>query len=87
MIMIRTTIAAAALAGGIIAALPSPAIGFGQGNHLRPCHFEDGSGQAICLWNARQSGNGIGDSFIAIHGGTDHSRYIYIGQRLANRLS
>lgn len=85
--MIRSTaIAAAALAGGMMLA-PMPATAGGINSQIRPCHYEDGSGQQICLWNAGVSGNGIGDSFIAIHGGTDRSRYIYISARIANRLS
>lgn len=51
------------------------------------CRFEDGSGQRVCIWDAGHQGNGVGDSFIAIRGGTDNARYIYISHERAHRLT
>ena len=51
------------------------------------CREEDGSGQKFCIWDARARGNGLGKSFIAIHGGTDRAHYIYISHRTAYRLT
>ena len=31
-----------------------------------PCEYEDGSGQAVCTWNATDQGNGLGNSFVTI---------------------
>lgn len=33
-----------------------------------PCVHEDGSGQAVCSWNAQTQGNGIGESHMVIEG-------------------
>lgn len=51
------------------------------------CNFEDGSGQRLCIWDAEAEGNGVGDSFIAIRGGTKQARYVYISHTRAHRLS
>lgn len=51
------------------------------------CRYEDGSGQRVCVWDAGHAGNGVGDSFIAINGGTDRARYVYISHRKAHRLT
>jgi hypothetical protein len=31
---------------------------------LPPCEYEDGSGQALCMWDASESGNGMGTDAI-----------------------
>lgn len=54
--------------------------------HMRPCREEDGSGQAVCVWDARTMGNGVGHSFVAFAGGTDHARYVYVSHRVARQL-
>lgn len=51
------------------------------------CRYEDGSGQRVCVWPAGSVGNGVGDSFIAIHGGTDRAKYVYISDEKAYRLT
>lgn len=35
---------------------------------IPPCQFEDGSGQAVCYWNAAVSGNGRGESYLMVGG-------------------
>lgn len=35
---------------------------------IPPCEFEDGSGQAVCYWNAAVSGNGRGESYLMVGG-------------------
>ena len=45
---------------------------------LPACESEDGSGQAACVWDASESGNGFGASFVAIRGGTDRGAYQYL---------
>lgn len=32
---------------------------------LPPCEYEDGSGQSLCMWDASESGNGMGQDVIA----------------------
>ena len=66
----------------------------GQVAHATPsdtphdrCHYEDGSGQRVCIWDAGHQGNGVGQSFIAVRGGTDHARYIRISHAKAHRLT
>ena len=51
------------------------------------CRYEDGSGQRVCIWDAGDQGNGVGQSFIAIRGGTDRARYIPISHAKAHRLT
>lgn len=51
------------------------------------CRNEDGSGQHVCVWDAEHQGNGGGDSFIAINGGTDKARYVYVSHAKAHRLT
>lgn len=33
-----------------------------------PCEFEDGSGQAVCYWDAAVAGNGRGESYLMVGG-------------------
>ena len=35
---------------------------------IPPCEFEDGSGQAVCYWNAAVAGNGRGESYLMVGG-------------------
>ena len=35
---------------------------------IPPCQFEDGSGQAVCYWDAAVSGNGRGESYLMVGG-------------------
>ena len=35
---------------------------------ITPCQFEDGSGQAVCYWDAATSGNGRGESYLMVGG-------------------
>ena len=62
----------------------TPAQSYGHG--LAACRFEDGSGQSRCVWDARTMGNGVGYSFVAFAGGTDHARYVYVSHRVARQL-
>jgi hypothetical protein len=32
---------------------------------MQPCTYEDGSGQAVCYWDASEQGNGMGTDVIA----------------------
>lgn len=51
-----------------------------------PCKYEDGSGQARCVWDARHMGNGEGRSLLIKRGGTDAAEYIRISHHRAHRL-
>lgn len=54
-------------------------------NNIPPCKQEDGSGQRICVWDARHRGNGVGHSFISIReGGMTFTKRIK--HRKAHRL-
>lgn len=46
----------------------------------QPCELEDGSGQRACYWVGSNDafGNGVGSSFVALNGGTDKARYVYM---------
>ena len=35
---------------------------------IPPCQFEDGSGQAVCYWDAAVAGNGRGESYLMVGG-------------------
>lgn len=60
---------------------------FAPAPHSVPaCEFEDGSGQAKCIWDARHMGNGEGNSLIIRNGGTDEAQYKVISHRRAHRL-
>lgn len=48
-----------------------------------PCKFEDGSGQARCVWDARHMGNGAGRSLLFTQGGEEIK---VITHRRAHRL-
>lgn len=69
----------------IVGQVPSAQAGVEAGV-LRPCRTEDGSGQRVCVWDARHAGNGVGDSFIAFRGGTDRARYVYVRHAVAHAL-
>jgi len=89
MIIMRKHIAGA-IAGGAFTLAAGIA---GQVAHATPdalhdhCRYEDGSGQRVCIWDAGHQGNGEGDSFIAVRGGTDSARYIRISHAKAHRLT
>ena len=34
---------------------------------IPPCELEDGSGQTVCRWDAGESGNGVGSSFVTVN--------------------
>lgn len=38
-------------------------------NTAPPCTEEDGSGQAVCVWDGQGSGNGVGRSYITLNQG------------------
>ena len=82
--MNRSTIIAAALAAAITAT-PMPANAKGDG--WNPCKYEDGSGQARCVWDARHMGNGEGNSLLIRKGGTDDATYTIITHKRAHRLA
>ena len=47
-----------------------------------PCEYEDGSemlgtDQSVCIWNASESGNNFGDSFIVMKTANDTLIYLY----------
>lgn len=53
----KKTIAAAALAAGLLAGCAAPVAA------LPACQEEDYSGPGACYWDASQQGNGAGQSF------------------------
>ena len=76
--MIRNAVATVAVIIGAIVALltihPAPTAtpisgGIERVAHhtdtLPACEYEDGSGQALCYWDAQTSGNGVGTSVVA----------------------
>lgn len=79
--------AAVLAAGGVMVQSQLPAEAGTADRAHDYCRFEDGSGQRVCVWDAGHAGNGVGDSFIAINGGTDRARYVYISHRKAHRLT
>ncbi len=47
-----------------------------------PCEYEDGSemlgtDQSVCIWDASESGNNVGDSFIVFKTEQDTLIYLY----------
>lgn len=84
--MTRTPRLAALAAAIAIAAAVSSAGPADAAHRFRPCTYEDGSGQTRCVWDARHSGNGHGQSLKIIHGGEDDARYVEITHRRAHRL-
>jgi hypothetical protein len=83
----RIALAITALA---VAAIGATTTGSQAGDADAPhdiCRYEDGSGQRVCIWDAGHAGNGVGDSFIAIRGGTDRARYVMISHAKAHRLT
>ena len=45
----------------VVLLVPAPGV-----YRIPSCIEEDGSGQAVCLWDARTRGNGEGTSFLKI---------------------
>jgi hypothetical protein len=87
MIIMRIAIATLALAAAAIGATTTGSQAGGADALHDHCRFEDGSGQRVCIWDAGHQGNGEGDSFIAIRGGTDRARYVMISHAKAHRLT
>lgn len=52
---------------------------------VRPCPFEDGGSKHRCVWDAKHSGNGEGDSLLIRGGGVDVG-YRVINHGRAHRL-
>lgn len=57
----RAVFSAICAVAALVAATVSPQV-------VPPCQFEDGSGQAVCYWNAAVSGNGRGESYLMVGG-------------------
>lgn len=82
--MIRHTLAA------LLIALPGVLIlesGTEAASTIHACKYEDGSGQARCVWDARHMGNGEGRSLIIRKGGTDDMSVRVITHKRAHRLA
>lgn len=54
---------------------------------IRPCEYEDGSGQRACVWDGRHMGNGVGSSAVIRHGGTARATVTYVSHRWAHKLA
>lgn len=51
---------------------------------VEPCVNEDGSGQRVCVWDAKRRGNGDGFSFLS----TNHGKRTYvIPHKAARKMS
>lgn len=85
--MIGRTLAAAAVAAVALAVAPAAAMAVPEPETVPPCRFEDGSGQSVCVWDARHLGNGRGVSYVAIRGGTDRAVYRNVRHSIAHRLT
>lgn len=57
----RTMLSTICVVAALVAATAFPV-------SIPPCQFEDGSGQAVCYWNAAVSGNGRGESYLMVGG-------------------
>jgi hypothetical protein len=66
--------------------MPSPSTAHDGHRDWNTCKYEDGSGQARCIWDARHQGNGKGQSLKIINGGDDDAKYIRISHRRAKHL-
>lgn len=76
-----------ALATTIIAGIAlAPTANAHHAKDWAPCAYEDGSGQARCIWLASEMGNGKGFSLKIINGGTEKGKYIRISHRKAMHL-
>lgn len=51
------------------------------------CKYEDGSGQARCVWDARHNGNGHGRSYVIVNGGEDNAKIRFVTHRRAHWLA
>lgn len=86
--MIRTTIAALAIAAPGVAILTTGTADAGSSTPAHDmCRQEDGSGQRVCVWDARHQGNGAGRSYIVVGGQMEDTRFVYISHRKAHRLT
>lgn len=59
------TLTAVAAFGGVSSAAPLTAV---QRAGVPYCHHEDGSGQHLCLWDAKVQGNGHGCTYLVLDG-------------------
>lgn len=57
----RAILSTICVVAALVAATVSP-------DSIPPCEFEDGSGQAVCYWDAATSGNGRGESYLMVGG-------------------
>lgn len=86
--MIRTTLAALVIAAPAVAILTAGTSDAASADKAHDvCKFEDGSGQRFCVWPAQSVGNGIGDSFVVVNGGTKRAKFVYISDARAFRLT
>lgn len=85
---VATLAAAVVLASPGVAILAAGTAEAAAPNGIRPCKYEDGSGQAgrRCVWDARHMGNGEGSSLVIRDGGEDGAVYRVVSHRRAHRL-
>lgn len=57
----RAILSTICVVSALIAAMVAP-------GSIPPCMFEDGSGQAVCYWDAAVAGNGRGESYLMVGG-------------------
>ena len=57
----RAVFSAICAVAALVAATAFPQI-------IPSCEFEDGSGQAVCYWDAATFGNGLGESYLMVGG-------------------
>jgi len=67
----------------VLSATPAPSH---TPTHINPCKYEDGSGQTVCIWDAKHMGNGVGDSGMIINS-PGWSRWVPLSHKQAHRLS
>lgn len=90
--MTRRHLAGVAIIGALIGAWISPGRAYAApapqlaAHSVAPCTWEDGSGQALCIWAGHLMGDGNGASAVVRHGGTDRMTFRYITPHNAERL-
>lgn len=85
----RAAVAAVVLQVAGLVAVASPAEAVARPVvAVAPCRFEDGSGQRVCVWDARHRGNGVGRSVLVIRSGRHLERetVLRISHRDAHRF-
>lgn len=80
----RNILITAALVAGLTLATGTPA---DAAKSWAPCKYEDGSGQARCVWDGRHMGNGEGKSLLIRNGGEDSATYTVVTHKRAHRLA